>query len=366
MDLPVIELSGTPRAMGEAFGEGCRAAAQELYAIRLQWAIRFAQEHGRAFSEEQVLAACRACLPATRDWDGEGYEEFAGIARGAGLAPEQCYALQGLTDLRDLLAFGPLPDGMGCSSFAVAPDRSATGHLLLGQNWDLQTDNLPYVRLVHRRPDRAPATWAVTLTGCLTLIGVNGAGIAAGNTNLVTRDARSGVQYLSVLHRVLRAGSLAEAVSAVREAPRAAAHYYYLGGPEGRAIGLECSATRAAVFLLEQGVAVHCNHALNPEIAALEAGPPLVSTVHRQQRLTRLLGDHPGPIGIDDLKRFLADHAGGPDRCLCRHDYDAVSTNAVVILSPTTRQIHACRGQAHVGEWVMREAEEWEGNGPVS
>ncbi|MFA6109115.1 MAG: hypothetical protein WDA75_10110 [Candidatus Latescibacterota bacterium] len=88
-------------------------------------------------------------------------------------------------------------------------------------------------------------------------------------------------------------------------------------------MGLECSATRAAAFPLKQGVAVHCRHALNPEIAAVEAGPPLASTVHRQQRLTRLLTDHPGPIGIDELKRFLSDHAGGPDRCLCRHDHEA-------------------------------------------
>jgi isopenicillin-N N-acyltransferase-like protein len=343
--------------MGEAFGEGCRAEARALYSLRLEAARRHARDHGRPLDEAQVLTACRACLPATQAWDPPGYEELAGIARGAGLSLEQCFTLQGLTDLRDLLAYGQLPEGAGCSSFVVAPDRSATGQLLLGQNWDLLTDNLPFVRLVHRRPADALETWAVTLTGCLTLIGVNAAGIAAGNTNLVTRDVRPGVQYLTVLHRALRAATLREAVAAIRGAPRAAAHYYYVAGPGGRAVGLECSATQSVAFTVDHGTFVHCNHALSPRLAALEAGPPGQSSAFRQQRLSQLLAGHAAPLDVAALQRLLADHEGGPDRCLCRHDHEGVSTNAVAILCPAAGRIHACRGQAHVGAWVVRGCE---------
>jgi len=343
--------------MGEAFGEGCREQARELYAIRMKWAVQFASERGRVFSEEQVLNSARACLEPTRTYDPEGYEEFTGIARGVGISPEQCFVLQGLTDLRDLLAFGSLPDGMGCSSFIVAPDRSATGELLIGQNWDLQTDNMPYVRLVHRKPESAPETWSLTLTGCLTLIGINSEGIAVGNTNLVTNDARIGVQYLTVLHRALRATSLSEAVASIKNAPRAGAHYYWAAGPEGAAVGLECSATRVVPFEVKSGTFVHCNHALSDEIAALEVEEkPLPSTSFRQDRLTELLKSHVEPIGMEDLKRDLSDHEGGEGCSICRHDFENVSTNATVILSPSTREIHACRSQPHVGEWVTKKA----------
>jgi hypothetical protein len=61
-----------------------------------------------------------------------------------------------------------------------------------------------------------------------------------------------------------------------------------------------------------------------------------------------------GAIGVDDLKRFLSDHENGDDRCICRHDCDGVSTNATVVMCPSSREIHACRSQPHVGEWVTK------------
>lgn len=353
--LPIVELAGSPAHMGETFGEQCRAEIRELYAVRLGAAIRFAARRGRHFREAQVLAVARQCLEPTALYDPVGYREFLGIARGANLAPEQLYAMQGLTDLRDVLGFGPPPEGVGCSSFVVAGDRAAGGRLFLGQNWDLQTDNMPFVCLVHRQPDDAPETWCLTLAGCLALIGINAAGIAVGNTNLQTTDARVGVQYLSVLHRALRSRSLDEAVDSICQAPRAGAHYYYAAGPGGVAFGLECSARRVVRFEVRTGTFVHCNHALSPEIVCLEPAPPNPSTSHRQRRLRELLDGHPDPLGIDDAKAMLADHQGGPDRCICRHDFEGTSTNAAVILSPDTREIHACRAQPHIGEWTTRQ-----------
>lgn len=353
MERSIVEVAGTPREMGESFGEACREQIRELYAIRMTWAIRFAREHGRGFDQERVLDVCERCLGPTRDYDPEGYEEFRGIGLGAGLSPAQVFALHGLTDLRDLLAFGAATVAEGCSSFILGRDRAQGGKMLLGQNWDLQTDNLPYVCLVHRRPSRGPETWSLTVTGGLTLLGINSEGIAVGNTNITTRDARIGVQYLSVLHRALASTTLDEAVRCVVDAPRAGAHYYYLGGPDGVAWGLECSATRCARFEVTHGVFVHCNHARSPEIAALETEPPAESTRFRQRRLSDLMAGRDGPIGIADIKEMLSDHEGDGEG-LCRHDHDCFNTNACVILSPETREIHACRGQAHVGEWVTR------------
>ena len=357
MDLPIIELAGSAKSMGEAFGESCGEEIRELYALRMKSAIRFSEEKGRTVTEEQILDIARECLKPTKAYDSMVYDEFVGIAHAAGISPEQCYVLQGLTDLRDLLAFGSLPEGMGCSSFIIGVDHSATGRMVLGQNWDLETNNMPYVRLVHRKPENDPETWSLTLTGCLTLIGINAEGIAVGNTNLKTTDARVGVQYLTVLHRALRSRSLSEAVESIRQAPRSGAHYYYAAGPDGVAVGLECSATRVVPFEIRSGFFVHCNHALSEEIAALQTEAPTLSTIHRQERLGQLFESHERAIGIEDLKRFLSDHEGGEDRCICRHDFEDISTNATVIMSPGTREIHACRSQPHLGRWVTRRAE---------
>jgi len=351
--LPVIELRGTLPQMGEQLGEATREATNELYELRLASALLFARENSsRQLTKEDVLDIARQCLPITQEYDPAGYDEFLGIARGANLLPEQLFITQGLTDLRDVLAFSNVADE-GCSSFIIEGSRTRNGQLLIGQNWDLQTNNLPYVRFIHRQPtDGSPHTWSLTLTGCLTLIGINDSGIAVGNTNLKTRDARPGVQYLSVLHRALRSRSFEEAANAIADAPRAGAHYYYVADGKGNAVGLECSAQQVARLSPSDGYLVHCNHALDARIAALEIEEPGTSTSCRQVRLSDLIEKHPQRITIEDLREMLADHANGED-AICRHGAtgEATSTNACVIMCPATGQMHACRGQAHTGVW---------------
>jgi hypothetical protein len=354
LDLPIIELQGSPRQLGEQLGEATRSQTHELFERRLAAAIRLAYEYsGRTVNVQQVLDVARSGLPISERYDPTGYEEFLGIARGAGLSPEELYVTQGLTDLRDVLAFSDSADAEGCSSFIVGGSRSADGNLLIGQSWDLLSDNLPYVRLVHRKPDDgSPVTWSLTLTGCLTLIGLSSEGIAVGNTNLRTRDVRPGLQYLSVLHRAIRSRTFEEAVSAVRDAPRSAAHYYYVADANSQAIGLECSATRCEPLHPHEDLLVHCNHALTTPIAELEVASPESSTSCRQSRLSFLMESQGNNISVEDIKEMLADHDGGKD-AICRHGEAAsdAATNACVIMSPQTREIHACRGLAHCGQW---------------
>lgn len=363
--LPLIELSGTPRRMGELFGEACREQTRELFDCRMQAAISFAIVHGRRrFECQQVLDIAGQCLPITEQYDPAGYEEFVGIARGAGLTPAELFVTNGLTDLRDVLAFSSdvtpspaaikAPGGEGCSSFIVASDRAANGNLLLGQTWDLIADNLPFVMLVRRKPVHGPSTLSLTLTGCLTLIGMNSEGLAVGNTNLRTHDARIGLQYLSILHKAINSRSLDDAAHAVENAPRSAAHYYYLADASGRAMGLECSATRCHRFVVDSGVFVHCNHALDGSIGDLECKNAIDrSTCARQPRLATLLAAHTSAIDVQHMRANLSDHHGGDD-AICRHAAmpTDVGTNAAVIMSPRTREFHACKAQPCIGSWV--------------
>lgn len=363
LTLELIELTGTPARMGEAFGEACREATHELYERRLQGAISYAQSHGqRDFEADQILALARQCLPITEQYDPVGYAEFMGIARGAGLTGEQLFLTQGLTDLRDVLAFSDVADpaaallddadAEGCSAFLIAPDRAADGRGLVGQTWDLAANNLPYVRLVHRKPDDGPATISLTLTGCLTLIGLSEIGIAVGNTNLRMRDARLGVQYLSVLHRAVRSCTLEEAATAIADAPRAGGHFYYTADAAGTALALECTAQQCDRRKVDRGLFVHCNHALNESTRPLEGVLSYDSTHFRQQRLAELLEAHREPLGVDHIKQALSDREGG-DCSICRYTDDPtdMATNAAIIMSPATGEMHACRGQPDRGEW---------------
>ncbi len=351
-----IELAGSPRHMGRAFGEACRAEVHELYRARVLNAIDQARSYGgRTVDEAGLLSIATRCLPFVRAHSAKGWAELQGIAEGADLSLPRLWAMNALTDLRDLAAFGDprwlLPDAEGCTAALVGPGRGTDGSLL-AQTWDLATDNLPFVRLVVRRPDGGPATVSMTLVGCLSLIGLNEEGVVVGTTNVRTVDGRLGVGYLDVIHSALAETSRAAAVERVRRAHRAGAHFYYVGGPGGGVSAIECSALRDHVRELEPDEAyVHTNHMLEPDNRSLEVqGTPMGSSRARYRRMSELLRDG-GQISVRDLQRFLADQDGG-ENAIDRRDFNGISSNGAVVIEPRARRIHVVWGPASRGEWI--------------
>ena len=129
-----------------------------------------------------------------------------------------------MTDVRDILLLGGGADEEGCTAILVPPELSADNTVIAGQTWDLNPQDLDFVVAVHRRPAEGPDTWSVTCVGCLTLVGMNEHGLSVGTTNIKVSGSRVGVGYLSMLHRLVRAESLAEASELIEQAPA-------LGGP---------------------------------------------------------------------------------------------------------------------------------------
>ena len=351
--MKVLHLEGTPRVMGETFGEICREQIQAFYAARLTNAIEQAQQHGgRKYSEDGVLHVAASCLAISEGFDPDGYAELCGIAHAADLRPEQVWALNGLTDLRDVLSWSDkVIYGGGCSSFVLQGDRTTHGRLICGQTWDLATDNMPFVVGVHRKPADAPQTWCLTTVGCLSLIGMNEEGVAIGTTNLRTTDARIGVGYLSIIHKALACRDVATAATVVTSAPRAGGHYYYVCGPN-QAAAIECTATRAHRHDLTRGFHVECNHVLVAENAKLEGDTPKASSLCRFDRMRASIGAAPDS-SLDEaaLRGFLGNHDDGAG-AVCRHDLDGVSTNGAVIMTPGTPSVLACHGYPCEATWI--------------
>ncbi|MCB9645763.1 MAG: hypothetical protein H6730_04070 [Deltaproteobacteria bacterium] len=358
--MEVIEVQGTFTELGEGFGEACRDDIRGLYEARVLNAIEQAKEYGgKTVTEGHLIAIARASLPLVERYHPQGHEELVGIARGAGMDLVRVWVMNALTDLRDVAAYTDVAlwaapaDGEGCSSFLLGPERASDGTGYAGQTWDLSTSNMPFVRIVRRRPKEGLATTCLTTVGCLSLIGMNEAGVAVGTTNIRTLDARAGVCYLDVIHKALHQGSLAAAVAAIEDAPRAGAHYFYLMDASGAAVALECSAAASARIPVA-GAYVHCNHVLAQDILPLESqGTPVASSYARQGRLASLLASKPAHTSAD-LEGYLADHEGGVN-AICRHDYNGISSNGSVIMNPATRRLRAVHGPACQGEWRTYE-----------
>jgi len=345
--LPIAELSGSPRHMGREHGEQFRQAIHEFAERRREVCAKQAERAGWPDPSADVLRFCRSTLRHHERYSPPTYEEFRGIAEGADIAPDRLMICNGLTDIIDVFRTAPTgPKGMGeCTAWLAAPEATAEGFVLAGQTWDMHPWAEQYVVAFRRRPKDGPASLTLSTAGCLSLVGLNEAGIAVGNNNLIPTDARPGVMYLAIVHHVLAQRSLAAAVNAIVSAPRLSGHNYYLAGPEGEIVDIETTATRSDVLTPASAIYAHANHFLAPELAELEATPASHSSLYRLDRIQHLLHDLSGDITPEAMMRVLADETGQGDCRICRTDpSDHGRTCAAVVMSPQQGRLWATKG----------------------
>jgi isopenicillin-N N-acyltransferase-like protein len=349
--------------MGRALGAQFREHIHEIYATRLARLVEHCAEGGVEMDEAGALAAAAECLPAVRDYNPDAIEELVGIAAAAGMDLPQVWLLGAYTDLRDYCRFGkesaarpkdgatspPSDSGAECSGFFAGADATADGNVLIGQTWDLGTEDMEHVIACHRKPADAPECWTITVTGALPMIGMNECGISCCTNNLEPGDVRPGVGYLDILSSILRCDNLSDATDAVISAPRISGHNYLLADGTGLAVDIETTGRRHAAFPLTRGVFVHTNHYVDPELAPLErvASP---SSVPRRLRMHTLLQSRLGKIDAESVKAIYSDRTG--EFHINRYDCDGMSTNACLIMSPVQRRMWMCRAQADRGEWL--------------
>ncbi len=349
LELESVECRGTPRELGRAHGEALRSRIQPFVDQRQRALSQYFAERGEASRVGEFEAAGRACLEAARSWDSEGTAEHDGIAEGANLEPWLLYAFANMTDVRDVLLLPSAPDREGCTSLLVPRNRADSQRLIAAQTWDLNPDDLDYVIAIHRRPAQGPETWSVTCAGALSLVGMNAEGVAVGTTNIKTRASRPGVGYLSILHRAIRSVTRAEALEALRSAPRAAAHTYWVADATG-AHELETDPSLIVERTLATEAIVQTNHCQAPELKSREGEAASSSSQRRLARARQVLSDT--GIDRDAVRRLFEDRTDGVDSINRRpEDAQGTTTNACVICIPESRELWACRGPADRGEW---------------
>lgn len=344
MGLQLIELTGTPVDMGRAHGEHLRQAIHDFAERRLEVAAAFARRAGRKDGRDDVLDFCRSLIPEHKRHMPGVYEEFAGIAEGAGIPGELLMIANGLTDIVDVYY---KQDGhIGeCTSWLAAPEATVDSRVLAGQTWDMHPWAKEFLIAVLRRPVEGPASLALTTAGCLSLVGVNEVGIAVGNNNLRPTDARPGLMYLAIVHQALAEKSLAAAINTVVGAIRLSGHNYYLAGPDGEIVDIETTARHSEVITPAGSFYAHTNHYLSPRLSALEMSNPSESSLFRLERMQRMLHDSVGEISPDTMMRAMADEVGHGDCRVCRTDpNDKNHTCAAVVMSPQTGKMWACHG----------------------
>lgn len=344
-----IHCSGTPEAMGAAHGEQLRDDIVKFVEQRFA-ALAVYMAERQHVDMEGFLAVGQRCLEIARAWDPAGTRELEATARAAGVDAVRLYAAGNMTDVRDVVLL-PASDDEGCSALLVPGEMTQDSDVIAAQTWDLNPTDIDFVVAVHRAPLEGPETWSITCTGCLSLMGMNADGVTVGTTNIKAKDTRAGVGYLSLLHKALGTTSVGAARQLIAQAPRAAAHTYWLADAVS-AVELECSATRLTERLLDSRPLTRTNHCLAPALSALQGEATTPSSEKRLEKMNTWLAQ--GGQNVETLRALFADRSEGLlsiNRYL--EDGTGTSTNACMIGVPARRELWACQGPSDRGEWFQ-------------
>lgn len=317
-DFPRLVLRGTARQRGLQYGEQARGRIAGSIAL-----YRGVFGHMARLGWSDAVAAARAYVPAIEKFAPECLDEMRGIAEGAGVTFGDVLALNARSELMFSPSAAASAVGAGeCTSLAVLPEASASGHTLLAQNWDWipAAAETAVVLEVHR--EDAPSYVTVAEAGHLAKVGVNSAGLGACTNTLVSHcDAgRVGVPYHVLLRAFMDATTISAATRMVLQAERAFSGNFLLAHRDGLAVNIESSSggtEGVRTQFATNGVLSHTNHFLDGELKPGDARVNLhPGTLFRLDTARRAL--QAGSIGIDRIQAILRDHKNHPES-VCWH-----------------------------------------------
>ena len=165
--LYILELNGTSRERGYQHGTALREPIQRA----LDFYRFFFKKHlGLDWAEARERVGL--FLEATAGLSPKLAAEYKGIAEGARQRLEDIVALSARYEITyAAIALGD------CSNVYVGPQRSATGHTLLGQSWEWRPEVMDFRAVLVARCDDVPDHIVVTECGQPGKYGLNAHGI---------------------------------------------------------------------------------------------------------------------------------------------------------------------------------------------
>lgn len=312
--LPVIKLSGPPLERGRTHGR----EARDRIAHNLDVYFRRFEREGR-IARADVLDRAKAYWPALRNHNADYAEELRGVAKGSGLELLELVALNVRYEiLYHQFTENALADG--CTAFAVTPEASRDGQMIIGQNWDW----IPEVKgvVLHQVGDHLRSL-CFTEAGIVGgKIGVNSAKVGLAITGLTSTEddwSRLGKPFHVRCYEVLRSHDLREAIGAAADGGRSCSASFVVGQTGAGAVNIESAPGADCHLDPAHGVLAHTNHFIVPEALGI-AEPPnprRPGSVNRLNQMNRMLHDE-GPHSPASLQGHLRDHTGHPDS-VCRH-----------------------------------------------
>ena len=336
---PCIEISGNPLERGQRYGEACPELIRgsvDIYSERLKKV---------GITDEKFSAIVADFVPVMEEFSLDGVTEMRGIAEGAGLPFESIVLVNARTEIISLAkrsVEGLEGDLDGCTGAVIMPERSASGKLIHGQNWDWRADCAETSIVLRVLREDGPDLLTFTEAGALARSGFNSAGVAiTANYLECERDyTQRGIPLPMIRRKVLEQEHVAMAMRAVYITPKACSNNMIISQCKGWAINFECAPDETFTIYPENDLIVHANHWQSP-VALSKLKDTGVDSVpesfYRDWRVRRAL-ESKKKLSVEDMKVALFDNFGSP-YCVCRppiekEDGNLSATVAMIIMEP--------------------------------
>ncbi|HLM46142.1 MAG TPA: C45 family peptidase [Myxococcaceae bacterium] len=338
--LRVIECQGTPRQIGQQWGEASReslrASVENLFLGMSLGPL--------AASREDVVRTALKLEANVRAFEPEALELIRGQAEGAGLPYEEAFALQCMLEL----AINYAQIGGMCTSLALTGEATAEGQALLGQTIDWSPE--ARVDLLRIRHLDGREQLSLCLSGSPYYhLNSDGVGNCANLTLVAPRPCPSLVPLSVYVPRAMRQRSLSAALEVLVTAARGFG-YYHLADAHGRVVGIESTYDDHVLLQPERGVLVHANHYQSERFREQDWTHPFVPcTFKRKERIAALVAEGHGRHTPESVMRLLGDH-GTPEGRICLHDTPPApgalprETKATVVMAPARRTMWVATG----------------------
>lgn len=336
VDLPIVSIEGKAYDRGYRYGRQAREGVKANVDIYLELIRCFS-----GIDRDEIIEEARGIIPAIEGYDPDIMEEIRGISEGAGLGIEEIVALNARYELMFLRR--------ACTSFAVTPDATSSGHTLVGQNWDWSPSLRDTCVVLKIRQDGGrPSILCFTEAGIIGgKIGLNSAGIALCINGLLSdRDGgRTKTPFFVVCRGILDSKSLSEAIESATRAEMSRSANCVIAHAGGGAIDLEVAPHDFGWIYPENGILVHSNH-FESRLGVKDIGKRRwPDTLVRYGRIRGLLRKRVGSVDVETLKQALRDHFNWP-HSICHHIDERANeskqsmTVASIIMDLNDRRMH--------------------------
>jgi len=339
-DLPLHHFVGNAQNMGLAQGETFKSKLKELIQLRLEHLCNYknvAQQDLKTHYTHSV----QNMWSLLKKNDPHAYQQCRSILTASDVDSIYYLLCANITDFRDQSL-----DPEGCTS-AVFKDNY--GHMIGAQTWDLGSNNLPYVVMVHEQPEHGIERWTLNCYGFPALMGMNAHGVSIGTTNIKTRDIGPGLGYVHLIDKALKNSSARLACEQFRSLPRYASHtYWVIDEQDGYQIDTGHEFFQSTCLINEP--LIRTNHPIPKELQLQQLEKASNSSLLRLEKAQFLFEC---PIkNVSTIQNILSDRSHGKNSISrLEEDGEGVATNACFIANPKQRTIWACRGPAQKGQW---------------